>query len=214
MAHEESSSSANDNVVSIIQRVRPHHIFGAGVVVFCDTGRYQVLRRDSDLRELRAGKEVSTALLLKMQNDAAPLFAEETAYDLLRRRDHSAAELRRKLLQKGWNSDLVDPLLETLLKAGYLNDSRYAEQRIHSRLRSRGRSLNDLEADLIRHGVAVATAAEALENYERDHPECFEEALARAIASMPDRNRLTPEQLTARLVRRGFSIQQIVKSFS
>lgn len=62
-----------------------------------------------------------------------------TAYDrglyLLAMRDHSRLELRRKLIQKGFEKSEVDQALEKLIEQKYLSDSRYSEVKARSLIR-------------------------------------------------------------------------------
>lgn len=46
---------------------------------------------------------------------------------ILGRRDYSTAEIRRKLVQRGVSSPLIQELIEEFIQVGYLNDERYAE---------------------------------------------------------------------------------------
>ncbi len=51
-------------------------------------------------------------------------------------REHSRAELRRKLLTRGAEAGLVEETLGRLEAAGYLSDERYTEEYIASRKRT------------------------------------------------------------------------------
>jgi len=88
--------------------------------------------------------------------------AYAAAVRLLGSRDHSAAELRRKLAKREHGAASIDAALEELEAANYVNDTRYAElyaeQRmnqgfgplsIRAKLRERG-----IESHLIQHGLA------------------------------------------------------------
>jgi len=74
------------------------------------------------------------------------------ALHLLSYRDHSAQEIRRKLLDRGWEDHVVEETIVHLTERGYLNDTSYAarwarhlacnklygNQRIEAGLRQKG----------------------------------------------------------------------------
>jgi regulatory protein len=84
-----------------------------------------------------------------------------TALDALARRDHSSADLRRKLLARGFDADLVGSVLNGLAAERLVDDNRYVENFVGSRAR-RGHGPNRVRADLLRAGLAGALVEEAL----------------------------------------------------
>jgi regulatory protein len=60
------------------------------------------------------------------------------ALRLLARREHSREELARKLAAHVGEGDDVNPLLDELVKAGWLSDARFAEQTIRAKARRFG----------------------------------------------------------------------------
>jgi regulatory protein len=60
------------------------------------------------------------------------------AMRFLARREHSRAELRRKLAPKVTEGEDLDALLDDLAKRGWLSDARYAEQSIRAHARRFG----------------------------------------------------------------------------
>lgn len=83
----------------------------------------------------------------------------ERALALLARREHSRAELARKLAPHDEFAE-AEALLDDLQREGLLSDNRYAEVLAHTRAGRHG-SLR-LKADLRGKGVGEADAAEAL----------------------------------------------------
>lgn len=92
-----------------------------------------------------------------------PVFIEarKKALDLLARREHSAAEITRKLSQRGYDHEIVGAVIEDLSGRRYLNEGRFAElwvrQRsekgfgelaIRAELSQKGVSRNDVDAAL------------------------------------------------------------------
>ena len=91
----------------------------------------------------------------------------ERALRLLARREHSSAELRRKLAAHLTPEDDLEALLEDLLRRKLLSDERYAESRVHALSRRFGaaRIAHELRAKGLDKGLAdqASKAARATE---------------------------------------------------
>lgn len=88
--------------------------------------------------------------------DAAsdPQALERSAIGLLARRDHSRAELLRKLTTRGFDATEVEPLLDRLAAQRLQSDARFAES--YARMRSgRGYGPQRIRAELRERGVAA-----------------------------------------------------------
>src|SRR6516165_4673312 len=72
----------------------------------------------------------------------------------LTRRDHSVAEMERKLRDKGFSVGVIAGLIARLGKSGYLDDRRFAERWAESAVRS-GRGYGPrLRMELARRGIS------------------------------------------------------------
>jgi regulatory protein len=74
------------------------------------------------------------------------------ALDALARRDYASEDLRRKLLEKGYDAVVVAPLLDALRAEKLLDDRRYAENFVAYHA-ARGQGPLRVRADLRRHGL-------------------------------------------------------------
>jgi len=83
----------------------------------------------------------------------------------LARRDHSAASLRAKLERAGVSEDAQAEALETLERAGYLDDARFARERAEH-LAARGYGDDWIRADLEAQDVGGEAAADAVSALE------------------------------------------------
>lgn len=135
----------------------------------------------------------------------ALLYAERA----LARRDHSVAELERKLRGKGVSEGVIAEVIARLGRSGYLDDRRFAERWAESAVRN-GRGYGPrLRLELARRGVSREIVAEVLAGIAMSFGE--EETLAALVArkfagfdfrSAPDRDK---RRVFAYLQRRGFS---------
>jgi regulatory protein len=86
------------------------------------------------------------------------------ALDALARRDHASEDLRRKLLEKGYDAVVVSPLLEALRAEKLLDDRRYAENFVAYHA-ARGQGPLRVRAELRRHGLEGTLVEECLDAF-------------------------------------------------
>ena len=82
-----------------------------------------------------------------------PQSARLAAMNLLARREHSAQEMRDKLLVRGFETGEIGPALQALSLEGLLSDERFTEAFVHSRMQ-RGSGPVKIQAELRQRGVA------------------------------------------------------------
>lgn len=88
----------------------------------------------------------------------------DTALRLLGRREHSVAELRRKLQQRGFSADTIDEVLADCRRLGYVDDDRFA--RLYSKqLRRRGYGRLRIEQMLNSKGLSAARVADCVADH-------------------------------------------------
>lgn len=92
---------------------------------------------------------------------------EAVAVRLLARREHSRAELFRKLGERGAPGELVEQVLDSLAARRLQSDERYAETLVSSRA-GRGQGPVRIRRELAERGVAAATIDETLEGAGQD----------------------------------------------
>ncbi|MCJ8500940.1 regulatory protein RecX [Desulfatitalea alkaliphila] len=81
-----------------------------------------------------------------------------TALRLLGRREHSVAELRRKLQERGFDTDTIADVLADCRRLGYLDDDRFAHL-YSEQLRRRGYGRLRIEQMLKSKGLSAACVA-------------------------------------------------------
>jgi regulatory protein len=131
----------------------------------------------------------------------APPDPYQLAARLIGVRAHSEAELRRKLLRRGCETDGVEATLERLRGQGYLDDDAYARGLVARRSAGRGATL--IAAELTARGIHREVAERALRELGRDRQV---EAARRLVERSA---RLEPQRLAARMQRRGFAAEVI-----
>jgi regulatory protein len=86
------------------------------------------------------------------------------ALDALARRDHASEDLRRKLLEKGYDAVVVEPLLDALRAAKLLDDRRYTQNFVAYHA-ARGLGPLRVRAELRRHGLEGTLIEECLDAF-------------------------------------------------
>ncbi|MFA7522852.1 MAG: regulatory protein RecX [Halothiobacillaceae bacterium] len=130
------------------------------------------------------------------------LDCEKRAVGLLARREHSRWELARKLTDRGFTADEIEPVLDRLVVEGWQSDRRFAESLIRARAQRRY-GPDRIVAELARQQVDEDVVSEAFATEPQDW-------VALARQQLVARYRQAPEDFPERarrhrhLVRRGF----------
>jgi len=138
--------------------------------------------------------------------------AASYALRLLRVRPQTISEIKRRLSRKGFDSEVIDQVINQLKNLGYLNDLIFTQSFIEfcSEHRPVGRRL--LVVQLLKHGVSREIIDQALITLLSE-----DELACRAVKSKFQKIKLVErEQIINFLLRRGFSYSvanQTVKEF-
>ena len=96
-----------------------------------------------------------------------PLEARKKAMDYLARREHSRAELCRKMGKAGFDPSVALDAIEQLQKDGLQSDRRFVEAFVQSRI-SQGKGPMRIRADLSQRGIHDSMIQEVLGELEQD----------------------------------------------
>ncbi len=128
--------------------------------------------------------------------------ARERALALLGYRERSVAELRGKVLDDGYPSDVVDEVVGDLQQSGLVDDARFAESFVRSLSVGKGLGRRRIERELAQKGVPSGIAEAVLLEYcDPEDAAAAVRAAATRLARRGDRIDL----LASRLVRKGYA---------
>ena len=135
--------------------------------------------------------------------------AREAALRLLARREHSAVELKTKLLNKGWPEVHIDQVIPALAEAGLQSDRRFAEAFARQRA-CRFYGPRKIQAELAQRGIDSALMHEAIESLEVD----FAELAADFYRRRYGRDKREPDfreraKRSQAMYRRGFESEHV-----
>ncbi|WP_349827663.1 regulatory protein RecX [Brevibacterium litoralis] len=131
--------------------------------------------------------------------------AKTRALNMLGARDHSAAELRKKLLGKEHPAEVVDVLIERLVASNLIDDAAYARAFVRDHRERRRLSVAALKRELTRKGIAEHHAAAAVADLDDESDLALEVARkkARTTRTLAYDTRL--RRVLGMLGRRGFA---------
>ncbi|HXX64189.1 MAG TPA: regulatory protein RecX [Bacteroidota bacterium] len=141
-------------------------------------------------------------------NDKEGVRAKNVAYRYLSYRPRSHAEVEKKLRDKGFGHDAVRTVLSQLVRLGYIDDEKFADQWVQSRVRLRGLGRHRIERELRDKGVDRETVRRALAGVLTAdvETETARKAAKRKLTMMKDLDRETRRRRIAGfLERKGFS---------
>ena len=130
---------------------------------------------------------------------------QQAAVRLLSQREHSQAELRRKLAGRldGDEGAELDAVLDDLVARGYQSDQRFAEQYCHSR-QQRGFGPLRIRLELQERGIDAELIDQCLETSEQSWLEQMEQCRIRKFGARPPADYREQARQARFLTYRGF----------
>ncbi len=197
--------------IQSIQKARK----GGRFVISFEEGNELVLSKEVLIDfGLRRNDEIAEEMFSKIQD--AQLFRDAyfAAGRLLNYRMRTRTELDQRLRQKGYPHEIVERVIGKLGQIGLVDDSRFAEAFVATKIASKPVGRRELERGLREKGVA-REAAEGAISQVRDEETQLSLALAAAESKLRSLRRYDPakrrEKLAAFLARRGFDWDIIKK---
>lgn len=133
---------------------------------------------------------------------------EVAAVRLLARREHTCEELRRKLLDKGYAPEFVEPVVEKLAGKRLVSDDRYVASFVHAHTR-RGQGPARIRAELRQRGIDATRVEEEFERAAVDWVALAVQVRRRKFGAAAPKS-LTERAKQSRFLQyRGFESDQI-----
>lgn len=203
VVQEEDSSSQNVNIT-----VTGIYTKGAFIEVSLSTGASFFIS-DSDFLgySFSKGDTVSSETAQRLEEGDRYIRCRSKALELLSLSEHTAFLLRNKLMQRDFDPETVKKVICFLKEKKYLDDSRYAELWLKSRLRKNPAGKPVLAAALVSRGVSRETAEKAVsENLDE---ETFMAGARLAYRKAASKKNITKEKIVANLLKKGYSMSVI-----
>lgn len=154
----------------------------------------------------RISKQADTA------DTANPVSARAKALELLARREHSRLELRQKLIQRGFPTDHIEPVLDQLVEERLLDEARFAELYACGRA-DKGYGPLRISRELRERGVPQSLVDTVLADLGSDWLPKLRELHRKRFKAQVPTNAMERMQQTRVLRQHGFSLDQIKQFF-
>ncbi|MGL4372998.1 MAG: RecX family transcriptional regulator [Turicibacter sp.] len=165
---------------------------------------------------LVVGKEINLEQFIEMKDKLDLGRAYQYALNVLTRKSCSVHEMRQKLVQKEYQIEIVEDVLQRLIDVGLLNDELFAIQYISQVSKSGKKGPNLIKKDLKQKGIDEAIILKNIQSYE------YDDELLNATKildhQMRTNSKYGPQYLKQKmhqsLMLKGFSSQIIAQALS
>ena len=154
---------------------------------------------------LAPGRKLTEAEIEKLQKEDTYEIAFQKALQFINHRPRSIEETRRRLTEKGFESEVIEATLNRLVEKTLLNDLAFSRLWIENRNTFRPRSNRLLAYELRLKGVSDDVIAQALESFGGDQTDLAYEAGIKKAKQCQNETRLDfQKKVGGFLSRRGF----------
>lgn len=136
---------------------------------------------------------------------------KDSALNLLSYRVRSRAELKRRLIDKGWTIAEIDPLLDYLESKGYLNDLEFARTFTSDKIKLKHLGPFAISAELMRFQVDKTIVKQVIKEFypEGTEVKLIGELLDKKNLSISESDKKKQKKIIDFLTRKGFAWEYI-----
>lgn len=156
---------------------------------------------------LKVGQEISAEELAEIVAESDYDKAYEKSLELLNRQKYTKKALKSKLISKGFDSFVVDGVIQKLIRLNLVSDQDFAASFIHS---TSNKSKKEIELALKNKGVSSADIARVMEDETIDDLTTARH-LAEKFLRYKEKTNENIKKLIAYLYRKGFSLSDAEK---
>jgi len=161
---------------------------------------------DIRLEELSPEAELNELLTEQLFEAGLSAAVELKAVEYLARAEQSRFGLKRKLLQKKFDSKYIERALDFLEEKNYLSDSRFARAWLNTRKINHYEGASKLLAELQNRGINKSIAEAAVNNFFEENDEL--EICKKAFEKLKSKGK-EGDKLIASLLNAGFNYKMI-----
>jgi regulatory protein len=161
---------------------------------------------------LRKGMEVNAEQIRAWITAEEIGKAKRAALRFLTHRPRTAKEVFEHLLQKGFERETAEAVLEEMVRFGYVDDRRFAKAWTEARRGGKGYGTGRIRRELLAKGISPEWINEALEQVEEDEERrlAMEVAERRYFRMKGESWQNVERKLGSFLLRRGFSMDVVL----
>lgn len=163
---------------------------------------------------IQKGQQLRQEVYEELMKQVLPKRAAICCMNLLKSRDYTTVQLRRKLEQGGYPETVIESAIQYVASFHYVDDLRYAEDFINCCQETRSR--RRIECDLLKKGLSSDLIQKAWEQWQEQGNEQDEEEQIRCLLKKKHYDRdhadvREMQRIYAFLARRGFDSEKIRK---
>jgi regulatory protein len=113
---------------------------------------------------LKKNDEISDDRFSSLIKENRLFHIKQRAFRYLGRRQHSTSELRIKLKQKGYETELINQVLDDLKQKNYLDDTKFAEMFVEEKIKLKLWGEQKLRSELIKRGIKSEIISDVIRN--------------------------------------------------
>jgi len=171
-------------------------------------GKYSLSLSENELISsgIKIGQEFHEQRIQALKEKAIEDKALMRAYDLLARRPRSRWEMHEYLKRKDYPDELIEKILNTLSKRGYIDDKAFARSWIDSRRLLKKSSKRRLMLELQQKRISSDIISAVLAEDETDERQVIQEVIDKKRQQIRYKD---DQKLIAYLLRQGFNYSDI-----
>jgi regulatory protein len=154
---------------------------------------------------LKKGQEFAPEKLDELKNESDFGKNYIRTVDLVSRRLRSEKEIRDYAFRKQWSKENLEKVIVRLYERGYLNDERFAESFVRSKVNLKNYSRRKLDLELMKKGIEKSIREKVLAESE----DIDELATLKKLITKKKNHYENEQKLIAHLARQGFSFDTI-----
>ena len=113
---------------------------------------------------LKKNDEISDDRFSSLIKENQLFHIKQKAFRYLGRRQHSTSELRIKLKQKRYETELINEVLDDLKKKNFLDDTKFAEMFVEEKMKLKLWGEQKLRSELVKRGIKSEIITDVLAN--------------------------------------------------
>ena len=199
---EEDSSSLNVNLF-----ITGINIKEASIEVLISNGAsFFISDADYARYAFSKGDPVSSEIYEALERGHRFILCRQKALDLLSFSEHSSFTLSVKLRQRGFEPAVVSDVIAMLEEKKYIDDCRFGELWVRSRLKKNPCGRSALVSGLRAKGLSAPLAEQVIDELDDD---VMMDGACRAYKKIASRKGMTNDKIIGQLLRRGYSMNMI-----
>lgn len=174
---------------------------------------FGLIMQDIAYFKLKEGEEIAQQKYDFIKNELVYIKAQDVALYYIGYKMRTESEVRKKLLEKEFTEDIIERVIDFLIKYHYIDDEAYCISYIKQRLRLNPKGKYVLKMELKQKGIKESIICRTLEELDIDEFSDIVKLLEKKCYDLEDIDEKEKKRLILFLQRRGYSYDIIKEAF-